>query len=108
MRDELKARRKELSSRLLDLTAERAARQAERHTPDCLRARDADSASTPARQRTDERAREAEIASIHAALRRMDRGEYGLCVSCGEAIAKERLDALPFTPHCRTCARPHR
>lgn len=39
-----------------------------------------------------------EIAKIQAALTRMDEGEYGFCVSCGDEIAEGRLDVLPHTP----------
>ncbi len=46
----------------------------------------------------------AEIAKIQAALQRMDEGEFGYCVSCGEEIAEERLDVVPYTPFCRDCA----
>lgn len=45
-----------------------------------------------------------EIRAITAALERMDAGEYGHCVSCGERISEERLDVLPYTPFCRVCA----
>lgn len=47
---------------------------------------------------------QAEIAKINAALARMDEGEFGFCVSCGDEISEERLDVLPHTPFCRTCA----
>lgn len=47
---------------------------------------------------------QAEIRQIRAALDRMDAGEYGFCVKCGETISEERLDLLPFTPFCRKCA----
>jgi len=46
-----------------------------------------------------------EIEMIRAALARIDAGEYGYCVKCGEAIAEERLDVVPATPFCRNCAR---
>lgn len=45
-----------------------------------------------------------EIRRIEAALARMDAGEYGICVTCGKEIGAERLDVLPDTPFCRTCA----
>jgi RNA polymerase-binding transcription factor DksA len=45
-----------------------------------------------------------EIRMIEAALKRVARGEYGICVVCGDPIAEERLDALPHTPLCRACA----
>jgi RNA polymerase-binding transcription factor DksA len=48
---------------------------------------------------------QAEIAQIRAALGRMDAGEYGACVTCGDDISDERLDLLPYTPFCRKCAR---
>lgn len=45
-----------------------------------------------------------EIAMILAALRRIDAGEYGVCVGCGADILPERLDAVPHAPQCRKCA----
>ncbi|MCU4653892.1 TraR/DksA C4-type zinc finger protein [Roseibacterium sp. SDUM158016] len=47
---------------------------------------------------------QAEIARIKAALARMDDGEYGYCTKCGTKISEERLDLLPWTPFCRSCA----
>jgi RNA polymerase-binding transcription factor DksA len=46
----------------------------------------------------------AEITQIRAALRRIADGSYGTCMRCGEPIAKARLDLLPWTPLCRSCA----
>lgn len=45
-----------------------------------------------------------EIEAINAALKRVENGSYGDCVTCGEVISDERLDLLPFTPKCRKCA----
>jgi RNA polymerase-binding transcription factor DksA len=45
-----------------------------------------------------------EIRMIDAALRRIDDGEYGFCVTCGSEIDAARLDVLPATPFCRNCA----
>lgn len=45
-----------------------------------------------------------EARMIKAALDRMDAGEYGICVKCGEEISGDRLDVLPWTPFCRKCA----
>ena len=45
-----------------------------------------------------------EIRAIEAALKRMDAGEYGFCVRCGDEVEAERLDLLPFAPFCKTCA----
>ena len=46
----------------------------------------------------------AEIPQIRAALRRMPEGRYGTCARCGSQIEEGRLDALPWTPLCRSCA----
>ncbi|MEM7722030.1 MAG: TraR/DksA C4-type zinc finger protein [Pseudomonadota bacterium] len=46
-----------------------------------------------------------EMAQIRAALERLDCGEYGFCMTCGDAIAPKRLDLLPCTPFCHKCAR---
>jgi RNA polymerase-binding transcription factor DksA len=43
-------------------------------------------------------------AEARDALRRMDEGAYGKCEGCGQKIAKERLQALPFTRYCVRCA----
>jgi DnaK suppressor protein len=40
---------------------------------------------------------------IAAALERVDAGEYGLCVECGEHIAPARLQALPEVTTCVRC-----
>ena len=45
-----------------------------------------------------------EIAKISAALRRMDSGDYGLCIECGDEIAESRLDAYPYADECIDCA----
>lgn len=45
-----------------------------------------------------------EITKIQAALDRMAEGEFGFCVSCGDEITPERLDVVPHTPFCRSCA----
>jgi DnaK suppressor protein len=45
-----------------------------------------------------------ELASIDAALLRLEHGAYGVCTRCGEAIDARRLEALPTTVSCRACA----
>jgi DnaK suppressor protein len=40
---------------------------------------------------------------IEAALRKIEKGTYGLCESCQKPIAKARIDALPFARYCITC-----
>jgi len=45
-----------------------------------------------------------ELLQLHLALDRQQRGEYGICVKCGQTIAPARLQILPFTAHCHHCA----
>ena len=44
-----------------------------------------------------------ELKSLQDALARLKRGEYGFCQRCGEAIAPERLEALPHATLCIEC-----
>jgi DnaK suppressor protein len=44
------------------------------------------------------------LEEIESALIRMEKGEYGTCDGCGEAIAKARLNALPWARLCIGCA----
>ena len=45
-----------------------------------------------------------ELRMIEAALDRIAKGTYGVCLSCGEPIAEARLDAVPHAALCRDCA----
>ena len=45
-----------------------------------------------------------QIAAIRAALTRMAEGTYGLCRTCEEPIAPQRLAALPYATQCLICA----
>lgn len=47
---------------------------------------------------------EAEIMRIKAALGRIAKGEYGICQICGGDISDDRLNVVPDTPFCRSCA----
>ncbi|MCT8159928.1 TraR/DksA family transcriptional regulator [Pseudoruegeria sp. SHC-113] len=47
---------------------------------------------------------QAELRQLEIALKRLDEGDYGYCVQCGEEIAAQRLDLLPTTPLCAPCA----
>jgi RNA polymerase-binding transcription factor len=44
------------------------------------------------------------IQDIRAALARIGEGSYGTCSDCGEAINPDRLEVLPETTHCVSCA----
>jgi DnaK suppressor protein len=43
------------------------------------------------------------LKSIEEALRRMERGEYGECIRCGEDINEKRLMAVPWATMCIQC-----
>ena len=52
-----------------------------------------------------QRKRETEVKRIDAALARLEAGDYGFCVSCGEEISAKRLDLDPAIALCVACAR---
>lgn len=43
------------------------------------------------------------LAAIEAALKRIDRGDYGRCVDCGQDIPDRRLAAIPWAARCIAC-----
>ncbi len=48
------------------------------------------------------------LSHLNAALERIESGEYGYCVDCGEPIKKERLEEVPHTTHCVACKNKER
>lgn len=50
----------------------------------------------------------ASLSAVEAALEAHAVGSYGRCERCGEAIGAERLEALPATTTCISCARAGR
>ena len=95
----LEARKAELSARLIEIEAELESHEAkdweeqatEREGDEVL-----EGMGLSAQQ---------ELRMIDAALARVASGDYGACAKCGADIAQARLDVLPFTPFCRSCAR---
>jgi DnaK suppressor protein len=43
------------------------------------------------------------LSDIDAALRKMDKGTYGLCEHCKNPIEKKRIKALPSARYCMSC-----
>ncbi|MFQ5770082.1 MAG: TraR/DksA family transcriptional regulator [bacterium] len=43
------------------------------------------------------------LQQLNAALTRIEKEDYGLCIVCGEQIPKERLEVVPHTRHCVPC-----
>ena len=50
-----------------------------------------------------EERRRTRLAILAAALRRMDDGDYGYCLACGEDISPARLDVDPAVTLCVDC-----
>jgi len=48
-----------------------------------------------------------EIRAIERALRRIALGTYGICVSCGQPIERQRLEAYPTASRCAACQRAY-
>jgi DnaK suppressor protein len=51
-----------------------------------------------------ERRRKLELQRIQSAFKRLEEGEYGYCVTCGETIGRKRLEVDPASPTCIDCA----
>ena len=45
----------------------------------------------------------AELAELHAALERIERGSYGRCDRCYAEIELDRLEASPRERYCEAC-----
>jgi DnaK suppressor protein len=43
------------------------------------------------------------LREIRAALQRIDRGSFGICLNCEEGISAKRLAAVPWTALCIVC-----
>ncbi|MDH3533816.1 MAG: TraR/DksA family transcriptional regulator [Gammaproteobacteria bacterium] len=99
LREQLEHKKDELSARLRRITA------------NVRRGYEADSKER-AKQMEDDEVVDAlgneartELAKITAALKRMDAGEFGVCVDCGADIGRKRLEAYPYAHECIECAR---
>lgn len=43
------------------------------------------------------------VQQIEQALRRIEEGDYGICMACGDDIGERRLLARPMATHCIDC-----
>jgi DnaK suppressor protein len=48
------------------------------------------------------------LANVEEAIERIELGTYGTCDECGSSIPVARLDALPYTKLCVSCAAARR
>ena len=51
-----------------------------------------------------ERRRQTRMEAVRVALKRIDAGEFGACLTCGEDIAVKRLELDPAIATCIDCA----
>ena len=63
-----------------------------------------DSLQVQAMARAADARRVVQLQQIEAALMRLEEGDYGYCVECGEEIEPRRLDLDPAIPRCAACA----
>ena len=54
--------------------------------------------------KAEEERRQLTLTRIASALARIERGEYGECIACGEWIAARRLEGDPVVLKCIDCA----
>jgi RNA polymerase-binding transcription factor DksA len=45
-----------------------------------------------------------ELTEIESALRRIEEGRYGLCISCGGPLGLQRMRAIPEARYCTGCS----
>ena len=43
------------------------------------------------------------LREVSGALRRIDAGNYGICLECEEPISQKRLEAVPWARYCVAC-----
>jgi RNA polymerase-binding transcription factor DksA len=100
IREQLLARKAELSARSARLDADRR--------------RDVDPLSADAPDRAVQRENDdvvdsldvavtSELHAIAQALARLDMGRYGICTTCGREIGARRLQAIPYADQCQSC-----
>lgn len=63
-----------------------------------------DAMQVQAMAKASEQRRQNHLRKIDAALKRIEKDEFGYCVACGEEIAPKRLELDPTVPRCIDCA----
>ena len=43
------------------------------------------------------------LLEIESALKKIESGDYGICVMCDKSIGKSRLNVIPYAKYCRKC-----
>jgi RNA polymerase-binding transcription factor DksA len=44
-----------------------------------------------------------QVASVDAALGKLEAGTYGICATCGEEISADRMEFRPTSVRCMDC-----
>lgn len=101
IKDDLVARRRSLAERLGKV--ESHLRHTEKPLDDDFAEQAVERANDEVLEALDDKMR-VELEQIDHALYLMEHGKYGICVSCGNAIAEKRLAAVPYTSVCIACA----
>ncbi|WP_265571133.1 TraR/DksA family transcriptional regulator [Sphingomicrobium nitratireducens] len=104
-----KAARKALETQLAALEDEEALGESDRATVELDqesvgRLSRMDALQVQAMAQAQSRRRAVQKDRIRAALARIDEGEFGYCLACGEEIAAKRLENDPSVTHCIGCA----
>ncbi len=63
-----------------------------------------DAIQVQAMAKAQERRRRCEEDRVESALRRLESGDYGYCISCGDEIGLKRLEFDPAASTCIRCA----
>ena len=103
--------RRRLLEKERELLAEIAQLEREMHEPSDAEVGDAiDQATAAAIQATalgESSLQRSTLALVRDALHRTHEGQFGDCVDCGRPIEPARLEAVPWTPYCRTDQEKH-
>jgi DnaK suppressor protein len=102
LRDQLLARLAQLDEQDRMTKADRAPVELDQESVGRLSRIDA--MQVQAMAQAQERRRQTERLAIAAALQRIDEGEFGHCVQCGDEIAEARLRNNPTVVKCLDCA----
>lgn len=107
---ELEAMRQLIHARLADLAAEDGLGEAGQRTVELDqqsvgRLSRMDALQNQAMAKANGARRQAERTRLHAALARLDAGDFGYCDACGEDINPKRLALDPGVTICVECAR---
>jgi DnaK suppressor protein len=91
-------RKNEMNSQLLDLSHEKVSDGQVQDSGD-----EALSLTMESLQNSLQQTEIDELKLIDGALNRIERGEYGICVDCGEPISERRLESFPYAARCIVC-----